>query len=315
MFRDPGSSEVSHYIITIQPSRTSRRVDEKRFASRRVFDMVWEKHLSRRLNLMEEFHSLFLASPIAATSAGWVFEHRMHQLLATGGTFQLFPIRCHLANTNVIYTDYAASIAKRDQIEVQWSRSEEHPLVKKAKLKAGYYYRPEASNFPTFDSFRLIKPPNESPILLAFQITRNKKAHDAKLVGLRRIAELVLPKDTRSYLVVVTPQAIRPKIMVPMEHFPALFEEADQTQDEDMDTSGGGDEGKDEGKGGGKGEDEDIYGDEDEDEGEGEGGGETSDEEEDEDADGDQSDDLNAALWEFLRVFHLPIDMDNLFNT
>jgi len=251
--------------------------------------MVWEEHIYRRLDLMDEFHSSFLASPIAATSSGWLFKCRMHQLLATDQILRLFPILCHLAVANVTYSDYAASIAKKNPIELQLSPSPKvRRLVDKAKLKARYYYRPKTSNFPTIDSFRLIYPPNEPPILLAFQITRNKKGHDAKMRNLRRIAKLVSPSGVRLYLVVVTPRTIRPIIMVPVEYFPGHGQEVDQVQDEDMDID----------------EDEDMDGYEDGDEGTDEEGGGGM--------DGEQDDGTNAELWKFLPVFHYPVDMDKL---
>ena len=65
-FRDPGSFRATHYIITVHPSQTTRRIPEKKFASRHVFDLVWEAHLRGRIGVMEEFHYLLLASPIAA---------------------------------------------------------------------------------------------------------------------------------------------------------------------------------------------------------------------------------------------------------
>ena len=273
IFRDPGSFQPSHYIVTIQPSPTNRGRTQNKIVSRRVFEILWEKHIYSRINVMQDFHDLFVASPITATSAGWVFELRMHQLLRKARTVQLFPIRGHRADVNFIYQDYTASKKKIDPTDLQLVDSEEHDIAKGAKLKMGHYYRPKAVNFPAIDSLLLIHPLGEpSPILLMFQVTLNKKTHDAKLSGLRKIDELDLPSDVRKYYIAVTPEGIWPKITVPISYL-----------------DGGQAEGEDE--------------DEDEEEDEGE------DEEEDEEMDQD----VDVSPGRQFQVFNYPVRLDELF--
>jgi len=106
------------------------------------------------------------------------------------------------AITNVLYDDYSASEDKEDAIDLQLPASDDYSLddVKEnaTKFQVGHYYCPRASNSATVDSVFLIHPPGESPILLMFQVTRNRVSHDVNLRGLEIIKEL-LPPDVRTY--------------------------------------------------------------------------------------------------------------------
>ena len=284
IFRNPGCSLHSHYLITIHPGEVYRGKLEKKFASRRVFDMVWERHLADRVDLMEELYNLFLAAPITAISAGWVFENRMHQLLRTERTLQLFPILPRRARTNIIFDDYAASKARIDPIEFQLTCSEEHPLIEGAELVMNHYYRLESSDFAAVDSVLLIHPPGDPPILFMFHVTRDETKHSTNLGGLRKIGELGVPLGTRRYLVIVTPESIHPSITVPLKYFGGTVqtvqsEETDSDESEDI----------------GEDQDEEM----DEDQGEEMGKG--------------QDDIMGGAERVLFRAFHCPINMDRLF--
>jgi len=246
IFQNPASSKNSHLIITIYPQEGSPINFEKKFASRRVFDMVWEKHLSRRIDLMREFYYQLLTKPIAAIPAGWAFENRTHQLLRREQTLRLFPILPHTRKTNIIFDKYTTSEAKNTPTEFQLTSSEEYRLVARANLQANQYCRPESSNFAAVDSVLLIHPPSESPILFMFQMAQNKTKHDAKLSGLQKAEGLVVPPDTHKYLVIVTPANIHPCITVPLEYFGRTVdiqsedtEDTDEAQGEEMDDDQG----------------------------------------------------------------------------
>jgi hypothetical protein len=82
--------------------------------------------------------------------------------------------------------------------------SDEHPLVEGDHLRMNHYYRLNSIDFPATDSVLLIHPPEEpSPILLMFQMTRNKREHNVGVEGLCKIDGLRLPRRTRRYYVVV----------------------------------------------------------------------------------------------------------------
>jgi len=285
IFRNPASSQNSHYLITIYPQEARRSSFERKFASRRVFDMVWENHLSHRVDLMKEFYNPLAAFLPTGTPAGWVFKRRMHQLLSVEQTLRSFRMLPHRAGVNLVFDGYAASKARNNSTDFQLTHSEEHHLVEQAEPQMDLYYRFRSSSFPMFDSLRLIHPPGEpSPILLVFWIIRNKREHDVKLRGLRNINQLNIPSDTRRYLVVVTPENIHPCITVPLEYFGGTVDVRSEETDR--------------GEGEGKNKDQD----------------EETDEDQDEEMDEDQDDATGGIQWALFRVFHCPVDMRRLFN-
>jgi hypothetical protein len=219
IFRGPRSGDVSHHVVIIQPSPTTRGFFETKIASRRVFELIWEIHLQHRISDMEYLYSFFQNSQTMAPAAGWIFELRMHQLLRRQQTIRLFPIRGRPGTTRFLYDGYTAS--KENPTDLQLAESDEYPLVEGDRLRMNRYYRLDSIDFPATDSVLLIHPPGEpSPILLMFQMTRNKREHNVDEEGLGKIDDLRLPRHTRRYYVVVTPEGIQPQIKVP----PACFE-------------------------------------------------------------------------------------------
>jgi len=93
----------------------------------------------------------------------------------------------------------------------------------------------QSSSFPTFDSLCLIHPPREpSPILFVFWIIQSKREHDVKLCDFCSVDQLNIPLNTCRYYVVVTPEHVWLRIMVPVEYFKAgEGEKADKVQDEE----------------------------------------------------------------------------------
>lgn len=160
---------------------------------------------------------------------------------------------------NAIYDNYSATKARASPKEFTLLKSEEQPLVAGAKLRANYYYRPGASNFPTIDLLYLVHPSSGSPILFMFRITGNRTAPGTNLLrGLRQIEGIILPEGTLEYFVVVTPEGIRPNITIPLSYVEGKVggtDKADEPMDEgdedmnaeydeggkDMDSDGGGD--------------------------------------------------------------------------
>ena len=218
--RDPESSDFSHIIITIFPSPADRDSFEVDFASLAVFQLVWDKYLHSRIDDMAYYYDLFSASKISATAAGWIFEFRMHQVLRSGGTIQLFPILSSgKGDANLIYNNHTASRHRKDLKTLESLPSAEYPLTTATHLEENCYYRPEAKNFPTIDSLLIVHPDGEPlPILLMFQITRSGH-HDAKIGGLRKVDNLHLPAPIKKYYVVVTPENAYPQITVPIRYF------------------------------------------------------------------------------------------------
>ena len=146
----------------------------------------------------------------------------MHQSLREGGPIELFSIvgQKAKARKNFIWNNYAATVGGKNSTLLQLTPSDEYPLVEKTKLDVGHYYRPRANNFLAVNSL-LLSSPNESPILLMFQMTRAKGDHGVSERGLNKIAELGLPSGTRKYYVVVTPRDRQPRITASVSHFKA----------------------------------------------------------------------------------------------
>jgi len=217
---DPESCDLSHIILTISPLPANRNFFEVDFASEQVFQLVWSKHLHSRIDDMEYYYDLFSTSKTSATAAGWIFESRMHQVLRSGGTIQLFPIRSSgEGEVNLIYNNHTASLHRDNPETLKTLPSDEYSLTPTTELEKDHYYRPVAENFPTIDSLLLIHPPGELlPILLMFQITRSGE-RDMKIEALRKVDNLDFSTPIEKFYVVVTPESIRLQITVPIEYF------------------------------------------------------------------------------------------------
>ena len=221
IFREPGSYPLSHFIITTRPDPANRAWGLREVASRRVFEMLWGRHLKNRLDLMSVFYNLFRYHTIGATSAGWVFEFRMHQVLTKPRTIQLLRMHGHVARVNYIYETPTTP----DRTTLHLAASTEVSLDEvegtETQLEPNKYYRPDAKKFPTIDSLLLISPPSgdSTHILLMLQVTHNWDEHGVNPIGLEKVKRLNLPPNTRKYFVAVTADDIHPKIKVPLKYF------------------------------------------------------------------------------------------------
>ena len=217
--QSPESDESSHLLVVTGPSPTSRELSQKGIASRPIFEIIWDRHMKNQVGESLFFYNLFQGTPDFGSAAGWIFEYRMHQLLQKGNSIRLFPIRGAKSKKNFTWNDYTATNNQENSTLLQLPSSKEYPLDKETKLIVGRYYRPRAGNFPTIDSLLLVSPPNELPILLMFQITRDKGEHRVSKDGLDKVAAFRLPRRTRKYYVVVTPDDRQPDITAPMSHW------------------------------------------------------------------------------------------------
>jgi len=222
IFKKPGSHPTSQFILTIYPLPDDRSEYTVAPASRRVFELLWDKHFRSRLDDMEYFYDLFQGSTVtsASAAAGWIFELRMHELLLGKRRLQLFPIRCaDVGKVNLIYSNYTATKERKGQVEFELKKLRKSPF--ETILQANHYYCFDSCNFPTVDSLLLIYPPGEaSPILLMSKIISSWSRHDVEVGGLHEVDGLQLPSNVRKYYVVVTPKGIQPTITVPVEYFP-----------------------------------------------------------------------------------------------
>ena len=217
IFISPHLDDSSHLVLVVGPSLGRRDMLEKRIASRRVFEILWEKHLKYRTSDMAYCYDLFRASSTLARGAGWVFELRMHQLLRRRQTICLFPItRTNPGSVNFIYKGYT----RENPMDLRLPGSDQYSLSEGAGSFVGNrYHRLEAAKFPTISSLLLVQPPGGLPlILLMFRIIQDPGEYDVNEEDLRRTDHLHLPPATRKYYVVVTPREIEPTINVPREY-------------------------------------------------------------------------------------------------
>ena len=108
------------------------------------------KRIKSQIQLMADIYHVFSTESSFASAAGWVFGCRMHQLLGAGRGIEMYPVRGHVATTNVIYSDYAATQNQDDALHFRLVKSGENflPDPQTALLEKNVYYRPKFKNFP-----------------------------------------------------------------------------------------------------------------------------------------------------------------------
>ena len=219
----PDSDDSSHLIVRMEPDPDERDKYRNTIASRYILDLLWARHLKDSTDEMAHLYTALQGSAVTATAVGGIFELRIHQLFTSKEySLRLFPLLQSKSKSTKfhLYADYSASYKEENLKLLKFTVSEVHPLDEgNIQLQIDHYYRPTANNYPSVDSLLLIRPTDGGkPILLMFQITRNKEDHDAKEVGLERVKELGFPPDTRMYYVVVTPLDRQPRIQIPKQY-------------------------------------------------------------------------------------------------
>jgi len=142
-----------------------------------------------------------------ATSAGMVFEYRVHQYLREWRVLELHTILAnnHPEGGNYAFNEYQPT----HPVSIELQKMEQFFVGNKTKNTHEFhvYFRPQHSNFPSIDSWTIIQ--RKRPLVLAFQITTNKRCHDLKKEGLDRLRALA-PRDALICPVIVTPMGVTP---------------------------------------------------------------------------------------------------------
>ena len=150
-----------------------------------------------------------------ATSAGLIFEFRIHQLLRQGQRIEVFRVDANSDVLSHVYSDYQATIDRdpEESLSFELPPSGENLLHSGiTSLVVGRYYRLASS---TFDSLILLEPDwSNHHVLLIFQITHNKTSYDVKQEGLVQVKKLKLPNRTKMYYVTITPGEEHPAITI-----------------------------------------------------------------------------------------------------
>ena len=202
--------------MIIEPLSIGRDVFEKRIASRYVLELLWKAHLQFEVSDMKYLYNLFQASTTVTASTGWIFELRAHQLLAREKPIRSYRITQDKPGTvKFIYGRYSGGRPK----VLQSPGSGQVPFAKGEILRKTCYYRPSPTDFPDINSFILTHPRRSSPILVVFHVIWSAGEYHVSEDALKSINTLPLPKNTRQYHVVVTPEGVQPVITVPKGHF------------------------------------------------------------------------------------------------
>ena len=218
----------SHYLMTTGPLPNDRSRPERKIASPYVFAEFCRLILGDRVEMMKGCYDKLHLTPTTFSATGMVFKYRAHQFLQEGRTLEIFPI---LASSEVqgakhlkyVYNRYTDNVRQRQQFILP--RLDLCPVDKDTQRthELGVYYCSRSPTFPSVDSWVLVQPnPREPPIVLAFQMTINKKEHDAKPSSLDWLRMLV-PLDAKVYHVILTPEAVEPEINVSADYLTTTF--------------------------------------------------------------------------------------------
>ena len=215
------TTDNSHYVITTGPLEGNRSRPYRTFTSPYAFEQCCKLILEDDTNALRRHWNLLRGDPTTSTAAGMVFEHRVHQFLQKEKTVTLFPILGHALaqrkNTRkgTIYDNYDATESGKHATQIKLPNLKEHVVIDEAKSCVEYntYYHPKRKNFPSVDSWVLIKQGFlKPPVFIMFQITINATVHDVKQEGLDLMDKLDIPEGALRWLVVLTPKEARPQI-------------------------------------------------------------------------------------------------------
>ena len=196
-----------------------------RVATTRVIKLFWDRHIFNQACEMAQSYDSFRGTDTSTMSLvfGMIFEVRIHQLLKKGRRLTLTPIRGHIADGNITYDDDSTTNMSGSR-RITLNPLGGAPLTDGITLNPGLYYQPRISNFPTIDSLILYPSvAGQPPILIMFQIAWNVEEHTVKQVRLEKIKQLVIPKNAEKFLVIVTPENVKPKVSVPMTYWTDAF--------------------------------------------------------------------------------------------
>ena len=215
----------SHYLISTGPSPTDRTTPERKVISKHVLEECCREILKDDVEWLRILYEALHSEKSFATSAGMIFEHRLHQYLREGRILELFPLLANPspANGNYVFNDYID--AGRYAAPITLPRMDKY-LVDKMTERThdlSTYFQPRSTNFTSIDSWVVIRrTPDGRPFLFPFQMTINERHHELKKEGLDRLKELA-PDGAQMCPVIVTPKGVKPRITVPTTYLTREF--------------------------------------------------------------------------------------------
>ena len=212
------ATEDSHCVIATGPLLGDRSKAERTFASPYVLEACCKLFLDDGVDALRRHFTILHGDPTTSTAAGMIFELRAHQFLRREKTITLFPILGRIVTNgkySIVYDNYEATKNAKDQKQVRMPNLEEYIIVDETDMHVEYdtYYHPKRRNFPSIDSWVLVRPgPGQPPIFIMFQITTNARTRDVKQEGLDIMYRLDIPGNALRWLVVLTPKEVCPNI-------------------------------------------------------------------------------------------------------
>lgn len=199
----------SHAIVMMRPSTMKRYKyvsDLPVFviATPYIGQKIASATVNKSLNAARKMYEFLLANADTKTSAGWIFEGRMHILFQHRGPFKA----TKLGGSKIFYTDITKPCKDFSKVSELGSMLRKEPgarIIDPANI--GVYFKPQHCNFCAVDSFAITTNANTNkPVLVLFQMTVST-SHPVKAHGLASIWEEI-PADLRktpAILVFVVP--------------------------------------------------------------------------------------------------------------
>ena len=225
LLRQPNAvAENFHYVISAGPMPGDRSEAERKFASTYVLEQCCKRILEDDAEALKKYYNILYDDPTTFAAARMVFGYRAHLFLREARVLELFPNLCRFSKSKKIkdagksafYDDYKATKDTMPTKQVELPGLKEHVITDETEKCVEYdtYYRPEHNNFPSIDSWVLLRPgdPAEPPIFLMFHITTNVSSHDIKQMDLRMVDKLDIPANAWRCLVVFAPREVGPRI-------------------------------------------------------------------------------------------------------
>ena len=188
----------SHTIYTMRPWK----IDDYKYVSDRpaygfatadIGRRIAEATIAISLKDAQRLYDFLLGQGATKTSAGWVFEARMHQIFQRGGRF----VATKQGGRATITIDIR-SCGDFSQVSGVGDLLRERPGSQRIKKKAiiGRYFKPQRCNLPSVDSFAVTEcAAAGGKVLVLFQMTVSTE-HPVKAEGLASLWA-VIPQALR----------------------------------------------------------------------------------------------------------------------
>ena len=195
LFSERHAHDDSHSVVLLRADPVQMKGDY--CVSRHQVRSIISAHIGRKIGFLsveghsqqaQQMYNFLLGTAFTKSSAGWIFEGRVHACLRRGG---LFKIRSLETSCDWLHLDIETGEKTFGNLKALNELCRERrgsPKVKEEILNC--YLRPERCNLASIDSLCISKTTAESDIaqVFLFQITVGAE-HGVKASGLREVFE------------------------------------------------------------------------------------------------------------------------------